>query len=219
MTADAPAPEPRDASEIGAAAARAAWAEAARPVLLEAASRYRSLVRYKELATAVQQATGITTTRPIPQWLGDVLGRVGDECHSRGEPLLSALCVTVQGSVGEGYAVAVERAHGTAPEDPDEHAAEERLRCYRHWEAAGLPRDGGTPLRTAHFTTPRKAPAAKPAARAPRTTRATGSTGTTRTTGRKAPAAAVAAPEPKPVPLCPKCFIQVPASGICDFCD
>ncbi len=90
------------------------------------------------------------------QWIGDVLGRVTDECQSRGEPLLSALCVSVQGSVGEGYADAVERARGTRPADPDDHAANERLSCYRHWEATGLPRDGGTPLRTAHFKPVRK---------------------------------------------------------------
>ena len=157
-------PEPRDASEVGSSTARAAWAEAARPVLLEAAGRYRATVTYKKLATAVQQDTGITTTLPMHQWIGDVLGRVTDESQSRGEPLLSSLCVTVQGSVGEGYADAVEHARGTRPADPDDHAAHERLDCYRHWEATGLPRDGGTPLRTAHFKPVRKPGASKPAA-------------------------------------------------------
>ena len=40
-------PENRDASEVGSAAARAAWADAARPVLLEVAGRYRATVSYK----------------------------------------------------------------------------------------------------------------------------------------------------------------------------
>lgn len=210
VTAEPPAPEPRDASEVGSSAARAAWAEAARPVLLEAAGRYRAVVRYKELATAVQASTGITTTQLMHQWIGDVLGRVTDECQSRGEPLLSSLCVTMQGSVGQGYADAVEHARGIRPPDPDEHAAEERLSCYRHWEAAGLPRDGGTPLRTAHFTTVRKTAASKPAARAaPRKT----------ATSKASRAAGAPAPDPKPIPLCPRCFTQVPASGVCDYCD
>ena len=202
-------PEPRDASEVGSSNARAAWADAARPVLLEAAGRYRATVTYKKLATAVQQASGITTTLPMHQWLGDILRRVTDECQSRGEPLLSSLCVTVQGSVGEGYADAVEHARGTSPTDPDDHAAHERLDCYRHWEATGLPRDGGTALRTAHFKPVRKPAASKPAARAatPR-----------KTTARKATPAAEA-PAPKPIPLCPTCFTQVPASGVCDYCD
>ena len=158
-------PESRDASEVGSEVARAAWAEAARPVLLEAAGRYRATVSYKKLATAVQEATAITTTQLMHQWIGDVLGRVTDDCQSRGEPLLSSLCVSAQGSVGEGYADAVERARGTRPTDPDGHAAEERLNCYRHWEATGLPRDGGTPLRTAHFKPVRKAATRKPAPR------------------------------------------------------
>jgi hypothetical protein len=202
-------PEPRDASDVGFAAARAAWAEAARPVLLEAAGRYRATTNYKRLAAAVQEATGITTTKPMHQWIGDVLGRVTDECQSRGEPLLSSLCVSIQGSVGQGYADAVEHARGIRPSDPDDHAASERLECYRHWQADGLPRDGGTPLRTAHFTPVRRATDSKPA---PRTT-------TPRKPSTRKTTPAAEAPAPKPIPLCPRCFTQVPASGICDYCD
>jgi hypothetical protein len=204
-----PSPEPRDATEVGTATARAAWAEAARPVLLDAAGRYRAKVTYSQLATAVQQATGITTAQPVHQWISDVLGRVTDECQSRGEPLLSSLCVTAQGSVGQGYADAVERARGTRPSDPDDHAAHERLSCYQHWHAEGLPRDGGTPLRTAHFTPARKAAPRKAAPRPASPRRAPAGT----------PTAARKAAETKPVQLCPSCFTAVPASGICDYCD
>ncbi len=206
-----PAPEPRDAAQVGSSVAATAWAEAARPVLLQAAGRYRAVVRWKELATAVQENTGITTSRPVTTWVGGVLARVADECQSRGEPLLSALCVSVQGSVGEGYADAVEHARGDRPTDPDEHAAAERLSCYRHWEATGLPRDGGTPLRTAHFKPVRKAGASRPAAR--------GTTPRKKAPRKASSTAAAPAPEPKPVPLCPRCFTQVPASGVCDYCD
>lgn len=208
VTSD-PTPESRDASQVGSAVARAEWAEAARPVLVEAAGRYRALVTWKQLATAVQEATGITTSLPLQQWLGDVLARVTEDCHQRGEPLLSSLCVSVQGSVGQAYADAVERVRGTRPEDPDDQAAHERLSCYRHWEADGLPRDGGTALRTAHFTPARKkatSTGARPAR--PRTT-----------TPRKPAAAKPAKPEPRPVRLCPTCFTEVPASGVCDYCD
>ena len=201
--------EPRDASEVGSGVALAAWAEAARPVLLDVAGRYRRTITLKQLATAVQEASGITTTRPMHQWIGDVLGRVTDDCQSRGEPLLSSLCVSMQGSVGEGYADAVEAARGTRPTDPDEHAAIERLECYRHWQADGLPRDGGTPLRTAHFKTVRRAGATKP------TTRPT----TPRKTAVRKAAPVKEVPAAKPIPLCPRCFTQVPASGICDYCD
>lgn len=219
MTADSPAPEPRDASEVGFSAARSAWAEAARPVLVEAAGRYRALVTWKQLSSAVQRSTGITTTEPAAKWIGDVLSRVADECQSRGEPLLIALCVSVQGTVGDQYAETVERVRGQRVVDPDEHAADERLSCYRHWEATGLPGDGGTPLRTAHFKPVRKAAAskAKAAARVPGAPRATA---TSTAAATKAPAKAAApVPEAKPVPLCPRCFTQVPSTGICDYCD
>ena len=178
-------------------------------MLLEAAGRYRALVTYKQLATAVQEAAGITTTQPMHQWIGDVLGRVTDDCQSRGEPLLSSLCVSAQGSVGQGYADAVEHARGTRPSDPDDHAANERLSCYRHWEATGLPRDGGTPLRTAHFTPVRKAAPSKTAARA--------------ATPRKAP---LASPPPRPSrspsrsrcarPASPRCRPPVSATTATD---
>jgi hypothetical protein len=197
----------RDASEVGSGVARAAWADAARPVLLEAAGRYRATVTYKQLATAVQQATGITTNQVLPQWIGDVLGRVTDDCQSRGEPLLSSLCVSIQGSVGQGYADAVERARGTRPADPDEHAANERLECYRHWQAEGLPVDGGTPLRTAHFTLARKS------------SQASSRPSTPRKASVRKPKPVAEKPAPKPIQLCPTCFTQVPASGVCDYCD
>lgn len=205
VTADS-TPQPRDASQVGSSVARAAWAEAARPVLLKAAGRYRATLTYKELAAAVQESAGITTTQLMHQWIGDVLERVTNECQSRGEPLLSALCVSAQGSVGQGYAEAVEHARGTRPNDPDDYAAQERLSCYQHWQAAGLPRDGGTPLRTAHFALAPKAGAKKPASRV----------STPRKTSVQKPTPAL---EPKSIPLCPRCFTQVPASGVCDYCE
>jgi hypothetical protein len=217
VTADSSSPdhgttEQRDASDVGFESARAAWAEAARPVLVEAAGRYRAMVTLKQLATAVQQATGITTAQPLAKWLEPVLARVADECQSRGEPLLSSLCVNVQGSVGQGYADAVERVRGTRLDDPDEQAAQERLECYRHWHAEGLPRDGGTPLRTAHFKPVRRAAAPRPTT--PRTPRQP------KEPARKKVAPRAAAPEAKPAAkLCPTCFTEVPASGVCDYCD
>lgn len=185
-------------------------------MLEEAAGRYRAIVRFKQLGDAVQRTTGITTTRPVATWIGGVLGDVAADCVSRGEPLLPALCVSAQGGVADGYAEAVERARGERPEDPDGQAAEERLECYRHWEAVGLPRDGGTALRTAHFAPARKAATRQPAA--PRASRATTSRAAAapRTTAKKA---AAPKPEEKPVRLCPTCFTAVPATGVCDYCD
>ena len=86
--------------------------------------------------------------------------------------------------------------------------------CYRHWEAVGLPRDGGTPLRTAHFTPVRKAAPRKAAPKKPAAPRAPA---TRKVTAR--PSAAKEASPTKPIQLCPRCFTAVPASGICDYCD
>ncbi len=143
-TSDSEAPEYRDAAEVGAEESRAEWAVAAREVLGGTARRYRAVITYQELADEVQERTMLRSTQPMRYWINDVLTLVGAECVSRGEPMLSALAVNAQGSVGEGYAVAVQAAYGERPEDPDRHAAAERLAVHHHAEAAGIPADGGT---------------------------------------------------------------------------
>jgi hypothetical protein len=175
----------RTAPEVGQDEARAAWADAARDVLLPTARNYRELVTVKELAAAVQEQTGITTTQQTTYWIGDVLSRVADECGSRGEPILSSLCVDASGSVGPGYAASVERVRGEAPEDGDMHAAEERLACHRFF-GADLPTGGGTRSLSSQEKTRRDR--AKKAA-------------------------------PYDGNTCPKCNMELPASGMCDYCD
>lgn len=162
----------RSASEVGSGVSRAAWAEAARDVLLDTAQRYHAVVTYKELADEVQNRTGIRTTQLMHYWIGDVLGRVAAECSVRGEPLLSSLCVDAQGSVGDGYAVAVLDTSGETPGDPDDHAAHERLACYRYFGAADLPSDGGRPALTPKLSAARERShkarhAQRPAAKCP----------------------------------------------------
>jgi hypothetical protein len=129
-------------SDLSTEQARAAWATAAREVLSSTAGHYNSVVTRKELSAAVMSTTGIRTRRLMHYWIGDVLGRVSAECDRREEPLLSALCVNAEGSVGEGYAEAVLQARGKRPADADVHAATERLECYRHFGAT-LPQGGG----------------------------------------------------------------------------
>ena len=143
-----------EAADLGTDKAREAWAEAARGVLLEVAGRYHAVVTYKELATQVQAITGIRTTQLAHYWIGDVLGRVSAECSGRDEPLLSSLCVNSHGSVGDGYAAAAAAAYGDLG-NVDDHAATERLACYRYFGAADLPGDGGTPALTTKLTAAR----------------------------------------------------------------
>jgi hypothetical protein len=129
---------------VAGSEARAAWTEVARPALLQVARRYGDYITYKDLSERVQHDAGIRTTQRMDYWIGAVLGAVSAECHSRGEPLLSAFCVHADETVGAGYAVAVLEAYGTAPDDPDRHAAEERLKAHRFF-GADLPPDGGQP--------------------------------------------------------------------------
>ena len=143
---DGEQPEAREwqeAAEIGQEAAVAAWAEAARPILITAAHTYQGVVTQKELCAQVQEDSNVRTKQQIRHWVGDVLSSVTADCIARSEPLLSALCVNAMGSVGDGYAVAVEAHTGTAPADGDDHAAAQCLACYRQYDATGLPADGG----------------------------------------------------------------------------
>lgn len=133
----------QEASEIGQEAALEAWAAAARPILEATARTYQGVVTTKDLCAQVQEDSGVRTKQQIRHWVGGVLSIVTADCVARSEPLLSALCVNALGSVGDAYAVAVETHTGTAPADGDDHAAAQRLACYRHFEAAGLPEDGG----------------------------------------------------------------------------
>ncbi len=119
------------------------WSAEARLVLIEAAGSYQRTVTYRELADAIQERTGVRTRNLLQNWIGKTLSRVGADCSERNEPLLSALCVSVNGTVGEGYAKAVGTTYGIVPDDLEQHAADERLRCYRHFGAIDLPTDGG----------------------------------------------------------------------------
>jgi hypothetical protein len=132
----------QDGTAVSFRAAQSAWAVAAREVLRKTAGTYQDYVTYKQLAEEVQARTGIRTKALMMHWIGPVLGAVAEDCAKRGEPALTALCVHQDGTVGAGYAGAIQALRGHAPADPDEHAAQERLACYRHF-GAELPADGG----------------------------------------------------------------------------
>lgn len=140
--------EPEATTDVMTEEAHAAWAEAARETLIRTARRYHHVITTKDLAAGIQKSTEITATQRMHYWIGDVLALVATECATRGEPNLAALCVNAEGSVGEKYADAVATATGDRPEDPDGHAAIERLACYAHFEAPGLPADGGVAVLT-----------------------------------------------------------------------
>ena len=197
-----------EAATLGPEAARETWALAARHALADVAGEYHAVITTTELADTVQRRSRIRTRSAAGNWIGDVLYRVAAECHRRREPILSALCVQPNGTMGEWYADTVQHLRGERVEDPIRHAAGERLECYRV-HGAELPPDGGEPALPPQLTQPARSPARSSTVGAPRGTRVP-----------KPAAAGKAAPAPAPAPaVCPTCFMALPASGQCDFCD
>ncbi|HEU4513040.1 MAG TPA: hypothetical protein VFR87_08040 [Nocardioidaceae bacterium] len=195
-----------NAATVGTEHARETWALAARERLIETATAYHAVITYQELADFVQERSLVRTSQHMRYWIGDVLGRVARDCTQKGEPILSALCVNAHGSVGETYATALLTYRGESVGDVDEHAARERLECYRHF-GAELPPGGGVPAmapqqvrRTQVRTSTPKTP--KPKAPKPKT-----------------PKAKPAAQPEKQAAFCPVHFTQLPATGVCDLCE
>ena len=178
-----------DGSEVAFSTAVDAWAGAAYLALQQVAAKYHATTTYKELGETVQHTTGVRTRMLLMNWIGQVLGSVARECTQQGEPLLTALCVTSTGTVGEGYGDAVEESYGARTDDLEAHAAAERLECYRRY-AMDLPANGGVPALT-------KQVAAKKRAAAKQRTQAA---------------------KERPKPVCSTCYLQLPASGVCDYC-
>lgn len=195
-----PASQPAwiEARTLDTETTRATWALAARHALADTAMEYHGILTVPDLASAVQRRSRIRTKQAPGLWMGDVLYRVAQECHGRGEPLLNSLCVSAEGFMDDWYADTVLTVRGVRVTDPEQHAAEERLECYR-FHGAEMPAGGGVPAlpprRTALVRQPRTS--SRTSSRAPRPAR----------------------PQPPVEKLCPTCFMALPATGVCDNCD
>ncbi len=110
-------------------------------------SHLGATLEYQDFGEQVQEATGIRTRSLLMNWIGEVLGAVAT-AQPAGEPTLTSLVVRADGTIGPGYAEPIIERDGTAPEDLDWHAAEERLACYKFF-GAELPAGGGSPMLTA----------------------------------------------------------------------
>ncbi len=150
-----------DGSAVPFPDALGAWSDAALPALIDSARVYNGVITYSELGEEVQERTGIRTRMLLMNWIGQVLEKVAAECYRRGELQLTALCVHQDGTVGDGYAGAVGRYGGGLPADPELHAAEVRLICYRKY-ARDLPPDGGQAQLTRQEAARRRAAAPPP---------------------------------------------------------
>lgn len=135
--------------------AKRLWIEAGLPALEEVARTYGRYVTYQELADLLQVRTGVTTRMQMRHWIGPVLGGIAEKQKERSdEPILTSLVVRSDGTVGDGYSVPLVDRGLEVPDDLDEHAASERLRCYEHFGAT-LPAGGGRPMLTAQLATRR----------------------------------------------------------------
>jgi len=179
-----------DDSEVSYEDAVVAWTAAAVPYLEGVAGTYGSFVTYAEFGEAVQEAAGIRTTILLHQWVGKVLTAIAAGASDPEQPMLTALVVRKDQNIGVGYAKAAGQRDGEVPEDPELHAAKERLKCYGRYGAT-LPSNGGEPRFTPRVAAVRSG---RLASGAPR-------------------------PDPPKRPACPTCFITLPASGLCHNCD
>ena len=132
-------PYGKDGEPVSMQSALDAWEPHAIALLKDTAMTYNGFVTYKRLGDAVQERSGIRNKGLLTNWIGGLLARVVDHCVRAGAPQLGALCVSADGAVGEGYRQAL-LAAGSAGDDVnrdqlDDHAAQIRLECYRHFGA------------------------------------------------------------------------------------
>ena len=181
------------------------WALAAHDILIGVAEEYHAVIHDSELAERVQERAAIRTSHDPNTWFGAMLTPVVHLCHRAGEPPLTSLVVGSRDGLVPGYDDVLSVAGLPPIHDPDAreaHAARARLECYR-W-AGSAPADGGVPFR----------PAPPVSAAAPRRTGARRAPAAPRTSTPRRPARS-----DRPVATCPRCFMALPATGLCDNCD
>ncbi len=195
-----------DGSAVAAHEAEAVWADHALDVLRDVASRFGDQIDYAELSQQVQERSGVHTRVQVLTWIGGVLRRVMQATRASGEPSLSVLVIPKRGDAS------AEAAWTTA-----------RMQCYRRY-CADLPQDSpvlgverssaGTGVTGAAGT--RAAGGAGGTRRPAPSTRRAGSRSGASTT-RKSPTRPAARQDAPPA-LCPRCFLALPATGVCDNC-
>ncbi|MFF0944150.1 hypothetical protein ACFYE2_07965 [Kocuria sp. CPCC 205300] len=115
------------------------WADATVPRLEIVASRYGDYISYGELAEYLFERTNVRTDQRLDYWIRHVLGMVLDYCATMDLPALPALVVQKKtGMVGPGFSAWLPKIGLPATQEPEVLewvAAQERLKCYRHFGA------------------------------------------------------------------------------------
>jgi hypothetical protein len=164
------------------------WASYAYDILIGVSRSYHAVIEYGALAEEAQAASGVRTSVPFRHWIGKVLRRLVDRCHDEGVPPLTAL--VVKSTDGK-----VGDGYWAVLEVAGEPPVEDELQREYHAAAARLDcyRHFGAPLPLGGGV-PALAPRLRVAVE--------------RRQGRVT----------VPPPTCPNCFVQLPATGICDSC-
>jgi hypothetical protein len=164
------------------------WAHEAYWVLVDLGHTYHAVITYGELAQEVQKASHVHTTVPFRHWIGKVLRLVVYRAHQQGDPPLTAL--VVHSTDGK-----VGEGYRAVLETAGEPSVEDDLEHEYHAASARLDcyRRLGAAL----------PPGGGVAALAPRL---------------QATVARRHSPSEASRLSCPNCFIQLPATGICDSC-
>lgn len=185
---------------MSAAEADREWTLRATEILVEVAGRYGRSIAYADLGAEVQRRSGIVTDRDLENWLDAVLSEVGRRCAEAGQPPLNVLVDDGADSVAESVRASVYSAYGAKmPKARVSRASQGGTARTSRASQSGTARanrasQGGAAGRTS--------PAGE---RSPRT-----SAPTTRRTVK---------PEERRRPVCPTCFVELPATGICDDCE
>ena len=170
-------------------------------VLTEVAGHYLGVITYAELAEEVQVRTRLRTRAPFRNWIGGVLATVVSRCHAQALPPLTSLVV-----------------HGRGKEaGTEDQTAAARFSCYQRF-ADDIPAEVLAALAAAERAKEEAAAEAARERRAKPRASARGSATRECAARERAPRerrqqAADEAPK-----VCPSCFMQLPASGICDDC-
>ncbi|MGB6247450.1 hypothetical protein [Gordonia sp. (in: high G+C Gram-positive bacteria)] len=198
-----------------------AWAAAARTILIQTARSYGAFLTQAELAFQVQRDTGITAGSPVRLWIDELLTAV-TRARAVDEPLLAALCVRLDQSVGDAYLRVLESVGRAEPDDVEMDAATARFQCYQFFGAA-VPAGARPTLapRVAEKRSTRR-PAPRKTAKTPASAKSKAASPAKADGPAKPKAAAKPKPKPKaeePKPkLCPNCFTVLSTSGECGFC-
>ncbi len=170
------------------------WAQAAHDILVELAAA-EGVIDPQGLARQVQKRSGVSTTQPASKWIGPLLGIVARQCHANDLPLLTAMVVKRDGTVGQAYDEILRFAKIPAViGDREEHAAQQRAAAYARWRGAAV---APAPVSATKVVVGRTAKAK----------------------AVKAAPARPAKPEPQQGQICPSCFMQMSLTGVCDNCD